>query len=122
MIDLHTHILPFADDGAADLKTALAMGRAGEKQGLTTIAATPHFYYLPDWDLIKDKVESLQREFHREGLGITLVSGAELLLEPNLSKLPLEQIPTYGDQGKYCLIEFSFRQISVYLNLLYLKV
>jgi protein-tyrosine phosphatase len=44
MIDLHTHILPEMDDGAADLETALAMGRYGEERGVEVIAATPHFF------------------------------------------------------------------------------
>lgn len=44
MIDLHTHILPGMDDGAPDIKTALQMLMMEAKQGVRTVALTPHFY------------------------------------------------------------------------------
>ena len=42
MIDLHSHILPDLDDGAATLAEALALGRMAAADGIRTIAATPH--------------------------------------------------------------------------------
>lgn len=44
MTDLHTHILPGMDDGAPDMKTAQQMLTMEEKQGVGTVALTPHFY------------------------------------------------------------------------------
>lgn len=44
MTDLHTHILPGMDDGAPDVETALKMLEAQAKQGVKTVALTPHFY------------------------------------------------------------------------------
>ena len=49
MIDLHTHILPGVDDGAEDLVEALQMAEEAVKGGVTVVAATPHFFQLPDW-------------------------------------------------------------------------
>jgi protein-tyrosine phosphatase len=42
MIDLHCHILPGIDDGAADLGVAVAMARAFVADGVTVVACTPH--------------------------------------------------------------------------------
>ena len=42
MIDLHCHILPGLDDGAADLSISVAMARAFVADGVTTVACTPH--------------------------------------------------------------------------------
>ncbi len=42
MIDLHSHVLPGLDDGAADLDEAVAMGRAAAEDGIRVLAATPH--------------------------------------------------------------------------------
>lgn len=44
MTDLHTHILPQMDDGAADVRQSLDMLRAQQLQGVTTVMLTPHFY------------------------------------------------------------------------------
>ncbi len=42
MIDLHTHILPGIDDGAATMEEALAMARLAVADGITHMVATPH--------------------------------------------------------------------------------
>lgn len=44
MTDLHTHILPGMDDGAPDVQTAVRMLAMEAKQGVHTVALTPHFY------------------------------------------------------------------------------
>ena len=46
MIDIHTHILPYIDDGAKDADTAAAMLRMMMTQGVDVIGATPHYYCL----------------------------------------------------------------------------
>lgn len=42
MIDLHFHCLPGIDDGPLDWAAAVALCRAAEADGVTTIVATPH--------------------------------------------------------------------------------
>lgn len=114
MIDLHAHILPAVDDGPADLEESLAMGRAAVEQGLTAVAATPHFFGRPSWSEIKERVAELKGHFAQAGLAVDLVAGAELMLDTNLLGLEAEEIPTYGDQGRFCLIEFPMHQHPVY--------
>ena len=48
MIDLHCHILPGLDDGAADLRDSLGMGRQAETNGVTQVCATPHIRHDHD--------------------------------------------------------------------------
>ena len=43
MTDIHCHILPDIDDGAANLEVSLAMARLSAASGVDTIIATPHF-------------------------------------------------------------------------------
>jgi len=45
MIDLHTHILPGVDDGAASRDETLRMLRLAHQSGTRTIVATPHMYH-----------------------------------------------------------------------------
>ena len=42
MRDIHCHILPGVDDGAADLDESLAMLEAAKRAGVTRIVCTPH--------------------------------------------------------------------------------
>ena len=44
MIDLHSHILPRMDDGSRSTEESLQMLTALGAQGVTDVAATPHFY------------------------------------------------------------------------------
>ena len=51
MRDMHCHILPGVDDGAADLEESLAMVEAARRAGIDEIVCTPHCcnpYF--DWD------------------------------------------------------------------------
>lgn len=55
MRDIHSHILPGVDDGAADLDESLAMLEAAKEAGVTSIVCTPHcrdpyFDYDAMWD------------------------------------------------------------------------
>ena len=42
MTDLHTHILPFLDDGAEDMDEALTMLEMARDNGTRLIVTTPH--------------------------------------------------------------------------------
>ena len=42
-IDLHCHILPGVDDGAADVEESLRMLKAAAKQGVYAVVATSHY-------------------------------------------------------------------------------
>lgn len=116
MIDLHSHILPLVDDGAVDLEMALAMGRFGVEHGLKAIAATPHFHELPSWSQIKTKVFELQQEFHKAGIDLELIAGAELLMDTEIAEMAKSEIPTFGDRGQVCLVELPLQQIPIYTS------
>jgi len=116
MIDLHTHILPGVDDGSVDLEMSLAMGRFGVEQGLSVVAATPHFYEIPDWGLVKAKVAELQQAFDENQIPLKLVAGAEIFIDLDILEMDTAEIPTYGDGGKFCLIEFPLRQVPIYVE------
>ena len=42
IFDLHSHILPYTDDGARDMEEALAMARIAADSGVRVMVATPH--------------------------------------------------------------------------------
>ena len=80
MIDLHCHILPGLDDGAADLDVSLAMARAFEADGVTVVACTPHILpglYPNSGPEIRKAVARLQQTLDREEIPLRLVAGAD---------------------------------------------
>ncbi|MFN7999053.1 MAG: CpsB/CapC family capsule biosynthesis tyrosine phosphatase [Bryobacteraceae bacterium] len=62
MIDIHSHILPGLDDGAATLDDSLAMLRMAAESGTTDIVATPHanLEFTFDPALIEEKIAEVQ--------------------------------------------------------------
>ncbi|HHT74311.1 MAG TPA: hypothetical protein GX008_11435 [Firmicutes bacterium] len=116
MIDLHTHILPGVDDGAEDLVEALQMAEEAVKGGVTVVAATPHFFQLPDWGKIQALAADLQTELDRAGIGLKVVPGGELFMDIEIIDMAVGQIPTYGANGRYCLVEFPLQQVPLYVE------
>lgn len=71
MRDMHCHILPGVDDGARDLNESLAMLRAAQETGITSIVCTPHCrdpYF--DYDAMWEAYELLVA--HANGFPLTM--------------------------------------------------
>jgi len=115
MIDLHTHILPGVDDGAGDEGSALDMARQAVERQIQVVAATPHFVNLA-WDQIKAEAAKLQALLTAHQINLTVVAGAELMIDLDLAVQAKEDIPTYNDAGKYCLIEFPMLELPHYVD------
>lgn len=76
MLDIHAHILPGVDDGAADDATAVEMLQAARRAGVEKMVATPHVKKAADLERIGG-VFGRFRDLAL-GFGIRLVSGCEL--------------------------------------------
>lgn len=79
MIDIHTHILPRTDDGAADMEESIAMARIAEQDGIRHIIATPH---LIDPELTPAEIENRTAELNNclreEAIDVRVYPGAEI--------------------------------------------
>jgi len=110
VIDLHCHLLPAIDDGAADEAVALEMARIAVADGIRTIACTPHIYpgfYENDRAGIVARVAALQRRLDDEGIPLRLTFGADAHLTPELlGRIAARTAPTIAD-GRYLLVEPS---------------
>ena len=115
MIDLHSHVLPGLDDGAADLEEALAICRAGAADGITILAATPHvrFDYPTTPEMMHSALDDLQRA---AGRSLRLVPGGELDLE-ELNRPPdvLRQFGLAGN-ADYLLVETPYVGWPLYIG------
>ncbi|MNZ95225.1 Tyrosine-protein phosphatase YwqE [compost metagenome] len=87
MIDIHTHILPGLDDGAADWSDTLSMARAAAAEGITSIIATPHHAngkYTNSAENIIELVQIANDRIKAEGIAITLRPGQEIRVHDEL--------------------------------------
>jgi len=81
MIDIHTHILPGIDDGAADWNDTLNMARAAVAEGITTMIATPHHANGRYNNIAVEVVEytrHINEKLIEEDVPITIRSGQEI--------------------------------------------
>lgn len=120
MIDIHCHILPNFDDGATDLREALAMARLAADSGVTGIVATPHFRGEPEslssLPRLLETYQLLSQAIRKENLPIALLPGAEILCLPETPELAQSQsLPTIGNT-RYLLTEFFFDESPSYIN------
>jgi len=108
MIDLHSHILPGIDDGAADLTASLAMARAYVADGVSVVACTPHILpglYSNSGSAIRQATARLQQTLKDEGIPLALVTGADNHIAPNfVGELQSGHLLSLGDT-RYVLVE-----------------
>lgn len=113
MYDLHMHILPGLDDGAADMQDALEMAGTAVLGGTMVCAATSHgrfAHHDPDKYLAayRNRLEEFRLELGRRGIGLQVVSGMELLADDRLLAYARDHVlPGYG-RSRTILIEFDF--------------
>ena len=100
MIDIHTHILPGIDDGAKDLTESLALLKLAENDGITHMVATPHIHvgrFNNATAQIKNDLESLKQEAHKEGINVKLAAAAEVRLDIELMAMVMaNKLPFIG--------------------------
>jgi len=107
VIDLHSHVLPGLDDGAADLDEAVAMCRAAAEDGIEVLAATPHV--RDDYPTTPDQMErALAKLRAAAGDSVRLVGGGEI----DLGRLdqPREELARFALAGNpnYLLVETPY--------------
>lgn len=107
MIDFHSHILPGIDDGSPDVETSIAMLRMEAQQGITHVAATPHFY--PDRNGLhrflerRDRAERILRaEMEQYDDLPELLVGAEVAFFRGISDSEFLTELTF--RGKRCIL------------------
>lgn len=110
MIDLHSHVLPGIDDGAADWDIAIGMCQMAAEDGCEAIVATPHqrkAWPNEDPDRLRQLVSELQ---DRVGPSPRVLAGGEI----HVDSLLLDDLETPGLGGvvplagtRALLIEFG---------------
>lgn len=110
--DIHSHILPYIDDGAKDMGTAIRMASIASSEGIVKIIATPHFD--PETKSIKtflskreDSLNDLKKELEKNCINVEIIPGAEVYLVPGIEELEEMEALCLG-KSKYMLVEMPF--------------
>jgi protein-tyrosine phosphatase len=115
MLDLHCHILPGIDDGAASLQEALAMARFCVADGITHITATPHchrFLRLLRADILPH-IAAFNNALHEAELPLTVLPGSEIQVTDTAAYRRDFEAGIYchlGDSNAFTLLEFNWNR------------
>jgi protein-tyrosine phosphatase len=113
-VDLHCHLLPGVDDGAATMADTLAHARRLEAAGVRDVACTPHIKRLdfPRVDIARlaDLRAEAQRAIGEEGIAVRLHGGGELAHEDALclGEDDIELIAQGPAGNRWLLLETPF--------------
>jgi protein-tyrosine phosphatase len=117
-VDLHCHLLPGLDDGAAGMDDTIAHARRLEAAGVHDVACTPHIKRrdFPHVQIARlaDMRGEAQRALDERGIGVRLHGGGELAHEDALwlCAEDLEQIAQGPAGARWLLLECPFEGLD----------
>lgn len=121
MIDIHTHILPFVDDGSESVSQSIDMLKEACSQGVTEVFLTPHS--RGEYNKTSEEVSIVFNEFKNKvkesGINVNLYLGREIHYTKNtIEKLVSSKVLTLAN-SKFVLVEFDFAHAVDYEELAY---
>ena len=109
-VDMHAHILPGIDDGAATLEESLVLIEKLYNLGYRHLIATPHVYkefYPNTSEIILEKLNLVRNAIKEKGIKIRLDAAAEYFLDDHFDTL-LQKDDILTLPGGFVLVEMSF--------------
>ncbi len=108
MIDLHTHILPYIDDGAATYEEAVILTELLRKQNVEVAVCTPHFdpSRITMTDFLEKRASSMSLMKESD---IRLLSGSETALNDYLFHY-MDLSPLCVENTNYLLLELPYKK------------
>ena len=109
MIDLHSHILPGIDDGSKDLEMTRKLLEMLSAQGVTAVAATPHFYAASDLPnaFLERRAAAVQQLEALKGEYPKVIPGAEVAYFDGMRRSGILEQLQLGSSGML-LVEMPF--------------
>ena len=81
---MHSHILFGLDDGAKSIEDSIALLEKSAQLGYKKMICTPHImgdFYRNSYDTIKPRLDAVNEEIVKKGLGIQVEFAAEYYLD-----------------------------------------
>lgn len=119
MIDIHSHILPFVDDGAKDVETAFEMLKMASDASTSAVVLTPHSnLYENDKNLLFELnfvFEAFKKKVKKEAIHIDIYLGGEIFANDDVIDLAKNRVLPTINNSRFMLIEFDFYTSSRYI-------
>lgn len=112
MIDIHSHVLPYVDDGADDIAQAIEMLEIASQGSTKGIVLTPHSnLYEYDKNLLFELeyvFDAFKKKVEKEELPIKIFLGGEVFAGDDILEYAEKHtLPTINN-SRFMLIEFDF--------------
>lgn len=114
MIDIHCHILPSLDDGAASLEDSLVLARQAVQNGIHTVIATPHHHargFINDKNDVIHSVKSLNEVLQSHAIPLQILAGQEVRVYEQLIEDYERDLILSLHNSSYILIEFPSSKV-----------
>lgn len=119
MVDIHSHILPFVDDGSNDLETSFEMLKSAAAASTNEIVLTPHcnLYdreknYLYEMQLVFD---AFKQKAEKRNIDIKIYLGAEVFADESITQLLKKGLLPTINGSRFLMIEFDFYSTPAYI-------
>jgi protein-tyrosine phosphatase len=118
MVDIHCHILPYIDDGAASLDVSKEMAVIATNDGIESIVATPHYIEYEN-EISKNDIlnacNNLNDFLYSNQINLNIIPGCEAFISPSLpQKYKDGKMMSINNIGKHVLIELPVRDYPEY--------
>ena len=111
LTDMHSHLIPGIDDGAAEIEDSIELIRNLHDLGFRKLFTTPHVmsdYYRNSPEIILSGLEKVRSAIAAEGIEMEIHAAAEYYLDDGfVKKLENEKLLTLG-KNNYLLFEISY--------------
>ena len=112
LLDIHSHIIPYVDDGCRDIDDSIALIKDSYNQGVTDIIATPHHthhkYEAKAFE-IKKNFELLKARLKEENIPVNIYLGHEIHYSHEAISEMLKDEELFSlNNSKVILLEFSY--------------
>lgn len=119
MIDIHSHIIPGADDGSKSIEETFNVLKEAEEAGFTDIISTSH-YIEGHYELNKEDrqawITALNVGMKKENININLYTGAEIFVSENMCDNIASGTICTLNNTRYVLFELPMNTKTVYLE------
>lgn len=122
--DIHNHILPGIDDGAANVEASVELIHGFQKIGINSFISTPHImndYYPNTPESIGKSFQTLQEHLENLGMEVEMKAAAEYMMDQAFFEL-LEKERLLCLKENLVLVEMSYFQPPINLNEILFKL